>query len=115
MTVWNPANQICSKRLVPFLPEFVEALERFDHLLIDSETKSKLFWMSPATVDRLLGGQRSSKKKSVRTTKSDALLKSKIKIRTFADWDDAAPGFFEADLAAHCVIAVKGVFSIRWF
>jgi hypothetical protein len=108
--VWNAANQICSKRLVPFLPEFVEALERFGHLLIDSETKSKLFAMSPATVDRLLRGQRGSKKKSVSTTKSGALLKSKIKIRTFADWDDAAPGFFEADLVAHCGDSGEGSF-----
>lgn len=35
-TVWNAANQICSKRLVPFLPEFVEALQRFGHIQISS-------------------------------------------------------------------------------
>jgi len=28
-------------------------------------------------------------------------LKSQIPIRTFAEWDDAAPGFCEADLVAH--------------
>lgn len=30
--VWHTANQICSKRLVPFLPALVEAMERHGHL-----------------------------------------------------------------------------------
>jgi hypothetical protein len=34
-------------------------------------------------------------------TKPGGLLKSQIPIRTFAEWDDAAPGFCEADLVAH--------------
>lgn len=34
-------------------------------------------------------------------TKAGTLLKGKIPIRTFADWDDAQPGFLEADLVAH--------------
>ena len=29
ITVWKAANRICSKRLIPFLPEFVGALECF--------------------------------------------------------------------------------------
>ena len=32
ITVWKAANRICSKRLIPFLPEFIGALERFGHL-----------------------------------------------------------------------------------
>jgi hypothetical protein len=30
--VWNAANRICSKRLIPFLPTLIEALERHEHL-----------------------------------------------------------------------------------
>jgi len=34
-------------------------------------------------------------------TKPGTLLKRQIPIRTFADWDDACPGFCEVDLVAH--------------
>ncbi|MGP5727329.1 integrase, partial [Arthrobacter rhombi] len=34
-------------------------------------------------------------------TKPGSLLKSQIPIRTWADWDDAVPGFVEIDLVCH--------------
>lgn len=34
-------------------------------------------------------------------TKPGSLLKSQIPIRTWADWDDAVPGFVEIDLVGH--------------
>ena len=30
--LWQAADRICSKRLVPFLPELIDALERHGHL-----------------------------------------------------------------------------------
>ena len=33
--------------------------------------------------------------------KPGSLLKSQIPIRTWADWDDAVPGFVEIDLVGH--------------
>ena len=110
LTVWNAANQICSKRLVPFLPEFVKTLERFGHLSLQSDTRTKLLSLSPATVDRMLRDERSKQATGKSTTKAGNLLKSRIKVRTFADWNDAAPGFFEADLVAHCGDSVEGSF-----
>ena len=38
------------------------------------------------------------------------ILKQKIQIRTFADWIEDSPGFFEAELVAHCGESVSGVF-----
>jgi hypothetical protein len=35
-------------------------------------------------------------------TKPGTLLKHQVPIRTFADWDQARPGFLELDLVAHC-------------
>lgn len=32
--VWHAANRICAKRLMPFLPILIEALERHEHLQI---------------------------------------------------------------------------------
>jgi hypothetical protein len=38
------------------------------------------------------------------------MLKSQIPVRTFADWDDARPGFLEADLVAHCGDSTAGFY-----
>ena len=101
--VWQASGHICGKRLHPFLPELVEALERHGELRLALEVKNKLLQMSRATIDRRL--QRARSKLPLRgrtTTKPGSLLKSAIPIRTFADWDDARPGFLEIDLVAHC-------------
>jgi hypothetical protein len=42
------------------------------------------------------------------TTKPGTLLKHAIPVRTFADWDDARPGFVEIDLVAHCGDSTHG-------
>jgi hypothetical protein len=42
------------------------------------------------------------------TTKPGTLLKQSIPVRTFAQWDDARPGFMEIDLVAHCGEASQG-------
>ena len=31
--VWQAANQICTKRLIPYLPTHIEALERHGHFI----------------------------------------------------------------------------------
>ncbi len=108
---WEAANRICSKSLVPFLPELVENLERNGHLTLTDEVRAQLLALSPATADRLLRPMKErDRPRGVGTTKPGALLKRQIPIRTFADWDDARPGFFEADLVAHCGGSVEGSF-----
>jgi hypothetical protein len=107
--VWRAANRICSKRLVPFLPDLVESMERFGHLSLASETRIKLLSLSAPTVDRLLAVERKkygSRGKS--TTTPGHLLKKQITVRTFADWNDVKPGFLEADLVAHCGESTNG-------
>src|SRR5579885_355691 len=89
--IWNAANQICSKRLVPFLPDFIETLERFGHLSISPEVKSKLLRLSPASMDRLLRDERRTHPRGVSTTKPANLLKQRIKVRTFAEWNESGP------------------------
>ena len=108
--VWRAANRIGSKRLVPFLPEFIAALERFGHLLLDPEVRERLMRLSPATVDRLLRPERQREGKGKGVTRPGPLLKRQIAVKTFADWSEKAPGFFEADLVAHCGESVAGSF-----
>jgi hypothetical protein len=101
--VWQASGHLCGKRLQPFLPELVEALERHGELSLAPQLKSQLLQMSPATIDRRLQRARSQLPARGRTTtKPGTLLKNAIPIRTFADWDDARPGFLEIDLVAHC-------------
>jgi len=110
LTIWYAANQICSKRLVPFIPELMEVLERFGHIVIPTEIRSRLLTISPATVDRMLKTSRKEVTGGISTTRPGSLLKKQIKVRTFTDWNDIIPGFFEGDLVAHCGGRMDGSF-----
>ncbi len=99
--VWLAANKICSKRLIPFLPEFLESLEAFGHIDLRDDVRFKLLSLSPATADRILKAERTKLGKSKGLTKPGYLIRKQINVRTFADWKDLKPGFFEADLVAH--------------
>jgi hypothetical protein len=108
---WSAANGICAKRLVPFLPELIPALERHGHLRLDDEVRALLFVLSPATADRLLRPARqAANPHGLSTTKPGRLLKHQIPVRTFAEWSNVRPGFFEADLVAHCGGNTEGIF-----
>jgi len=106
--IWEICGRICSKRLKPFLPEIVAVLERQEELILPVQIKSLLLQMSRATIDRCLKPARFEKQHGLSTTKPGSLLKKAIPVRTFADWDDARPGFVEVDLVAHCGETVHG-------
>jgi hypothetical protein len=106
---WAAANQICAKRLAPFLPDLVASLERHGHLTVSEQTRAQLLQISPATADRLLQTRRRAEQpRGISTTKAGSLLKHQIPVRTFTDWDDVRPGFLEADLVAHCGARAAG-------
>jgi hypothetical protein len=108
VVVWEAANRICSKRLVPFLPELVMALERYGHLAIPAAVRQCLLAISPATVDRLLAGMRQKEAAYRLEGGGISHLKQQVPIRTFAEWSGAVPGFVEADLVFHCGGDVSG-------
>src|SRR6266571_1325606 len=85
---WNAANRICAKRLIPFLPTLVEALEQHEHLHLSEECRSQLLSMSAATADRLLRSQRTLGRRSISTTRAGTLLKQQIPIRPFEEWKE---------------------------
>lgn len=110
---WRAANGICGKRLVPILPEYVTALERHGEMRLDDETRRRLLRLSPATADRLLRRERTRMRPHGRAvTKPGTLLRQAIAVRTFADWDEAKPGFTEVDLVAHCGETVQGEYLL---
>jgi len=107
--IWAAADGICGQRLQPFIPELVRVLEREKELTLEKEVKEKLLKISSATIDRVLSAtKKKCQLKGRSTTKPGTLLKNSIPIRTFADWNENKPGFFEADLVALCGITVKG-------
>jgi hypothetical protein len=102
---WEVADRICGKRLAPFLAELLERLEACGALPDEAgpEARERVARMSPATVDRALRGARAGwPARGLGTTKPGTLLKQQVPIRTFAEWDEAVPGFLELDLVAHC-------------
>ncbi len=99
---WAVLGMPAGKRLAPMLGELVAVLRRFGELDIDEDTAALLSSMSAATIDRRLAAQRRKHALKGRSrTKPGSLLKSQIPVRTWADWDDAVPGFVEIDLVAH--------------
>jgi hypothetical protein len=93
--LWHASNQICSKRLIPFLPELVSSMERHGHLSLTEDIKNRVLSVSSATFDRLRHKERARVGKGLSTTKPGMLLKNQIKVSTFSDWDEQKPGFFE--------------------
>jgi len=110
--IWKICDYICSKRLAPFLSEIIPALEKWGEIKPNLKVREKLFKISAATIDRLLADTRKRYRiKGRSTTRPGTLLKKSIPIRTFADWDEKVPGFFEVDLVSHDGGATRGDFN----
>ena len=105
--LWIFSMCLCSKRLVPFIRDNIDYLaHKFGY---DETLKRKLSRISSATVGRILKPE--IPKHSIRgisTTRPAKNLNKLIPIRTFFDWDERKPGFFEADTVAHCGISTEG-------
>ena len=101
IVLWEASDRVCGKRLRALLPILLPALERNGHLKLDEQIRPKILSMSAATIDRLLRMPRSA----MRTKKAPRVVpepRRRIKIRTFADWNEPGPGSMEMDLVAHC-------------
>src|SRR5215218_8193536 len=79
---WEATNGICAKRLVPFLPELVPALERHGYLALTEEVRAQVLALSPATADRLLApARRAAEPRGIAAAKPGALLKRQVPLR----------------------------------
>ena len=100
--IWYVFDYMCGKRLVVVLRTMLPVLESFGEIRLTCGVRDKLLTISAATIDRLLQHERARLRLKGRThTKPGSLLKHQIPIRTFADWNEQEPGFFEIDLVAH--------------
>ncbi|MHB2023694.1 MAG: hypothetical protein ACYCO3_10240 [Mycobacteriales bacterium] len=99
---WAVLDAPCGKRLAPVLPAVLAALEGHGELHLTPAQRRQTKRISAATLDRRLAPDRRALMLKGRSgTKPGGLLKHQIPIRTFADWDDARPGFGEVDLVGH--------------
>ncbi|HEY3575271.1 MAG TPA: integrase [Arthrobacter sp.] len=99
---WAVLRAPAGKLLAAVLPELVPMLRDEKALDITDAQADLLGRMSAATIDRRLTGERAKLLPRGRShTKPGSLLKSQIPIRTWAQWDDAMPGFVEIDLVGH--------------
>jgi len=108
-TIWIAADGICGKRLKPFILDVLRKLEEFKEIKLNKEIRRKLLSISSSSIDRMLSATKKNYQlKGRSTTKPGTLLRSTIPVRTFSDWDETRPGFFETDLVALCGDSVRG-------
>jgi hypothetical protein len=107
--LWAVSNYACGKRLKPLIPSLIAALRRHKELIIVKEERNLLIRVSASTIDRLLDHDRKRINIKGRSrTKPGSLLKHQIPIKTWADWDNAKPGFAEIDSVHHCGNSLYG-------
>ena len=107
IVLWEASDRVCGKRLKALLPILLPALERNGHLKLDELIRSRILSMSAATIDRLLRVLRQARGTKPRK-RVEPEPRRRIKMRTFADWNDPAPGSMEMDLVAHCGSVNRG-------
>lgn len=107
--IWLTAEQLCGKRLVAVLRQWLPYYEaRYGKL--SGRQRNLIRQVSPATLDRLLAPARAQHSGRGRGgTKPGSLLRSEIPIRT-GTWDLSRPGYLEADSVAHCGTSLAGSF-----
>jgi hypothetical protein len=109
--IWAFFMYRCGKILSPFIRTQIKFLETPFH--ITPEVMYLLLSVSPATIDRLLKGDRKKRAlKGKSGTKPGKLLKKQIPIRTYYADADKKPGFFEIDTVHHCGTSDSGEFCL---
>jgi hypothetical protein len=106
--LWEAADRICGKRLKRAIPSLLDAMERHGHLQAPEDVRRLILAASAATIDRALAPIKNVGKQGRRRTSINTPLRKSITVRTFADWNDPPPGFFEMDMVAHCGKSVAG-------
>ena len=100
--LWEAADRVCGKRLKALVPMLTDAMERHGHIDLDPIVKAKVLTVSAATIDRMLASTRFQLDGQRKRRKGvGAAIRRSIPVRTFADWGDPLPGFFEMDMVEH--------------
>ena len=99
---WTVLGMPAGKRLAPMLGELVAVLRHFGSW--SSMRTPRNCWCRcrrPPSIVAWLVSEPSIDSRDVSAPSRESLLKSQIPVRTWADWDEARPGFVEVDLVGH--------------
>src|SRR4030095_15305248 len=109
--LWQASGRIGAHRLHPFVPELLDRLGQGGELSVAPTVDTLVRQASRPTLARLLAPARAQyPRRSATPPRPSTWLKQHIPIRTFADWDDARPGFCQVDLVAHCGGSTQGFY-----
>ena len=109
--LWQASGRIGAHRLHPFVPELLDRLLQYDELRLAPGVDKLVRQVSRPTLARLLAPARAQYPgRGATTTQPSTWLKQQIPIRTFTEWDEAAPGYCEIDLVAHCASSTTGFY-----
>lgn len=101
-SIWKRFDNLCGKRFIVLLKTILPNIRHGENPTITPEQYLLLQSISAATVDRLLAPIR--KRMKIRgnsyTRPSDG-LKASIPVRTFGEWQDVPPGYFQIDTVGH--------------
>jgi hypothetical protein len=103
VVLWEASDRLCGKRLKASIPILISAMERHGHLDLHPSVKGRLLQVSAASIDRLLNEtRRHIDGKRRRNFGIGVAIRRAVPVRTFSDWGDPPPGFFEVDMVEHC-------------
>ena len=103
ITLWEASDRLCGKRLKALIPVLIDAMQRHGHCDLDPLIEQKLLQISAASIDRALAPVRQKiNAQGKRRNRSSSVIRRAVPIRTFTDWRNPPPGYFEVDMVEHC-------------
>jgi hypothetical protein len=109
--LWEASGRLCAKRLGPFLPELIAALERHGEVTLTPTIRAALCTVSPATIDRILQPVRHRLGRQPYTSgRALTAIQRQVPVRTFTEWAQVPPGSVQGDLVSHCGTWPDGFF-----
>ena len=103
VVLWEAGDRVCGKRLKVLIPILLSSMEQFGHPTPNAEIQAKLLTISAATIDRHLAPIRAKiDGNGRRRIGVGSAIRRSVPVRTFADWNEPPPGFFEVDMVEHC-------------
>ncbi len=111
IVLWEASDRVCSKRLKPLIAVLLPALERHGKVAVEPAVRAQLEAISPATMDRLVSDVAFQRRVAGgRRARSGSAVRRSVPVRTFADWNNPAPGHVEVDLVVDGGTSTSGSF-----
>ncbi len=107
LPVWRTAGEPCGKRLAALLPQWLPWREK-EYGILESGVREKVLRASPATLDRLLAGERRGRPAA--RPRSGSEVRRQVALREHPA-TAAEPGWLQADTVFHCGASTRGSFT----